>query len=135
MSAPLTIKIIVTGTEALDGVTLFAPDEPSHDPTTGITTYTTPGPIGILDLAGLLGNFSRSFVINAIAVENSNPIHAEGSVIEQISPPRVGGSEGNRRIMEPLGNTSGIFTQANNVCRCTQVLCCLVSGLRSIYAG
>jgi hypothetical protein len=111
----LTIRINVTSNLALDGSTEYSPDPDTgvFDPTLGLTTFTTAGPIGVIDLAAIVRRFSQPLVVNAITIKNNVAVHAAGSKASVRSPDRISGLPGNEKTVIFMGNTDGIYTQAN----------------------
>ncbi len=110
-----TIRINVTGTAALDGATLFTgtPVDGEVEPQTGIVLYDVPGPVGVFDLAALIGVFNFPLVIQGISVENTVNPHSAGSRVDIQSPPRVDSAARKSALAFLFGGTNGLLPQTN----------------------
>lgn len=111
-----TIRINVTGNAALDGSTLFAgtPESGVQDPVTGVISYSVVGPIGVFDLAQIIGDFNHPLLMQGLSVENTVNPHVEGSNVNVISPP-VQDNPATRKedFAFALGKTNGLLPNAN----------------------
>ncbi len=111
-----TIRINVTGTAALDGTTLFTgtPGTGEVDPQTGIVSYEVPGPVGVFDLAAIIGVFNVPLVIQGISIENTLNPHAPGSRVSIQSPALVDNASARKLALAFLfGETNGLLRQTN----------------------
>ncbi len=113
-----TVRINVTGPEALDGFTLFTgtPATGVVDPDTKIISYTIPGPVGRFDLAAIIGVFNVPLALQGISIENEVDPHGSGSFVNLVSPPAVDNPATRKtRYAFTLGGTNGVLPDTNYV--------------------
>ncbi len=113
-----TIRINVGGTAPLDGSTLFTgtPATGVVQPGTGIVEYTVAGPVGVFDLASIVGVFTVPLVLQGISVENAVNPHLEGSRVSIQSPATVDNpATRNSALAFFIGDTNGVLPQTNFV--------------------
>ncbi len=113
-----TILINVTGTAALDGTTLFdgTPETGVVDPVTGVISYDVVGPIGVFDLAAIIGIRNLPLAMQGLTIENDADPHANESVVEIESPPTLDNPAARARALAiQLGGKSGLFPDTNYV--------------------
>ncbi len=113
-----TIRINVSTDAPLDGSTLFTgtPATGVTDPTTGVVSYDVVGPVGVFNLAEIIGVFTVPLVMQGLTVENSTNPHESGSIVELESPPTLDNPAARHRALAfSLAGKSGLLTDTNYV--------------------
>ncbi len=113
-----TIRINVSTDAPLDGSTLFTgtPATGVIDPVTGVVSYDVVGPVGVFDLAEIIGIYTVPLVMQGLTVENSTNPHESGSIVELESPPTLDNPAARHRALAfSLAGKSGLLTDTNYV--------------------